>query len=309
MIIPIYNQAHFVVETVQSVLDQTYPNVEVIVVDDGSSDDGALQLTSSFADQISIVRQRNLGPGAAVNAGVRAASGEYVVLLGGDDKCMPERVEHQIEILEGSSSDIVFCRPTLIGDAGEQLSDDQEKVFFRKDVAPVIALEELFFKENFLCAPTATMRADVFKKLGRFHEGLIQLQDYEFWLRALAQGLTLKLFERPVVSYRRHTNNLSSNARGDAAAAEMPVVLLRTLQRGSPLIVREAFGNVLPKNARSNAPLSDFELSLILLAHTRREVRIRGLEFAIDLLEDVDFLQSPIANRLNTFRYIYNSIR
>ena len=307
IIIPIFNHARFAVETVQSALNQTYPNVEIIVVDDGSTDDGALRVATRFADRISIVRQRNLGPSAAVNAGVRAASGKYIVLLGGDDTCAADRVEHQIEILEGSRNDIVFCRPVLIDDASERISDDREPVFFRTDVDSNIALEDLFFKENFLCASTATVRTEVFGQLGNFHEGLIQLQDYEFWLRALAQGLRLRLFDYPVVCYRRHGSNLSSATRSGAAVAEMPVVLLRTLRQGKPSIIRKVFRKLLPHNVPVDAVLSDFEVCLILLAHPRREVRTRGLEFAIDLLENSEFMQSSMGRRLNAFRFLYNS--
>jgi len=307
IVIPIFNHAQFAVETVQSALDQTYQNVEIIVVDDGSTDDGALRVATRFADRVSIVRQRNLGPSTAVNAGVRAASGKYIVLLGGDDMCASDRVEHQIDILEGSRNDIVFCRPVLIDADSQRVSDDSEPVFFRTDVNSNIALEELFFKENFLCASTATVRAEVFGQLGKFHEGLIQLQDYEFWLRALAHGLRLRLFDRPVVSYRRHTRNLSSATRSGAAAGEMPVVLLRTLRQGTPSIIRSAFRTLLPQNVPIDAALSDFEVGLILLAHPRQEVRIRGLELVIDLMENSEFMQSTMGAQLNTFRFLYNS--
>src|SRR5690606_36477927 len=92
VIVPIFNQAKLGVEAVRSVCSQTYKNLQVIVVDDGSTDHSGDTMEKSFGGSITLLRQKNLGPSAAINAGLRVAQGEFICLMGGDDICAPERV-------------------------------------------------------------------------------------------------------------------------------------------------------------------------------------------------------------------------
>jgi GT2 family glycosyltransferase len=307
VIIPIFNHARFAVSTIRSAVEQTYREIEVIVVDDGSTDDGVERVKAAFPHGIRIVQQANRGPSAAINAGLAVANGEYIVLLGGDDVCMPERIEHQIALLGQTNSDVVFCRPMIINDEGERMPDSDAAIFFRPDLKAEISLSQLFFEENFLCAPSATLRASLFDRHGWMHEGLIQLQDFEFWLRICAHGARLRLFDRPVVQYRRHQSNLSTASRDAAANAETPVALMRMLREGDPRILRRAFQSLLPLLVDDCVPLSDFEMALILLAHPRRSVHDRGMALIAALLDDREFMSSPTGRRLNLFRFAYNS--
>src|SRR3712207_1908731 len=98
VVIPCYNQAHFLGEAIESVLAQSYPNVEIIVVDDGSTD-ATSEVARSYP-KVRLVRQENQGLSGARNAGLARSEGEYVVFLDADDRLLPEALETGVEYLE-----------------------------------------------------------------------------------------------------------------------------------------------------------------------------------------------------------------
>lgn len=308
VVIPIFNQAVLGIEAVESVCAQTYSNLQIIVVDDGSTDNSAETLAEHFGNRITILRQSNSGPSAAINAGLRAANGAFIMLMGGDDICTLDRVEYQLQALHEANCDIIFSRPLLIDSVGDSLADSCYPVFFRRIESPNTIFHSLFFEDNFLCAPSAMMKAEVINRVGMFHEGLIQLQDYDYWLRACGKSLSLCISDHRIVAYRRHAGNLSSEARTSAALAEIPYVLERTIDGAQPSSMRAAFKHILIPALDVNKPLSKFEKSMLLLAHPRAEVRVAGLAVAMDIFDD-PIAKNEISSRdVDLFRYIYNSM-
>src|SRR5512145_2536109 len=101
IIIPTYNQARFLPEAIESAIAQTYPAVEIIVVDDGSTDETPA-LLKSYTNQVTTIRQENYGLAAARNAGWRAAYGDYLLFLDSDDRILPDKVERHIERLNAN---------------------------------------------------------------------------------------------------------------------------------------------------------------------------------------------------------------
>ncbi|MGE5423480.1 MAG: glycosyltransferase family 2 protein, partial [Ignavibacteriales bacterium] len=107
VVIATYNCSSYITRAVQSALDQTYPNVEVIVIDDGSTDNTP-EILQSFRDRIRVVFQENRGPAAARNAGLAMAGGKYVAILDADDYWLPERLEKMISVLEDGPYDLLI---------------------------------------------------------------------------------------------------------------------------------------------------------------------------------------------------------
>ncbi|MCU0565412.1 MAG: glycosyltransferase family 2 protein [Oculatellaceae cyanobacterium Prado106] len=122
VIIPVYGVEKYVADTVQSVLEQTYPNFELIIVDDGSPD-RSIEVCRRFKDpRIKILHQDNNGPAAARNLGIRHAKGDYIALLDGDDLWHPEKLAQHVAHLENSPEvGVSFCRSAFIDEAGESL--------------------------------------------------------------------------------------------------------------------------------------------------------------------------------------------
>ncbi|MBZ8181011.1 glycosyltransferase family 2 protein [Oscillatoria salina IIICB1] len=122
VIIPVYKKERYIAATVQSVLAQTYPHFELLIVDDGSPD-RSVEICQQFDDsRIKIIRQANQGVSAALNTGIRHAKGEYIAFLDGDDLWLPENLAKQLEHLEKSPQvGVSFSRSALIDAAGKPL--------------------------------------------------------------------------------------------------------------------------------------------------------------------------------------------
>ncbi|ANN69082.1 glycosyltransferase family 2 protein [Bordetella bronchialis] len=307
VVIPVFNQSRFIGDAVRSVLAEQQGHLEVIVVDDGSTDDSGDKVQSVFGTSVRLIRQANRGPSAAINAGMLAAEGEHIALLGGDDVCLPGRFSRQLAFARSGGHDIVFSWPVLIDGDGRRLPDTAYPVFFDTVPAPDAMLCRLLLRDNFLCAPTVLMRAEAVQRIGLFHEGLIQLQDYDYWLRACGAGCSLGISQERDVQYRRHVRNLSSNDRELGTLAEIPVVIERALDLAEPAVIRAAFRHVFGVGAEPDEPLSAVEKSLFLMAHPRSEVRARGMQRWIGLFDDSSFPSVCERLRLDPFKILYNS--
>lgn len=306
IVIPLFNQESFIVECITSVIEQDYPNIQIIVVDDGSNDSSAECVEKKFGSRVELIRQNNLGPSAAINAGFRVAAGEYIALLGGDDVCTPDRISHQVQTMLSTEHDILFSEPALIDEEGRQLKDDRFPVFYQENGDSVYFLRKLFFDGNFLCAPSAMLKRKVIEQVGAFHCGLIQLQDYDYWLRALANGLSLTLCKHRIVYYRRHRRNLSAENRADAANAETPYILQRILNEGFPGVLRQAFGHILRPGTDMEAPLSEVEKNFLLMAHPLAEVRNAAVTHFLHHVESDASFKDAERYGFNPLQYLYN---
>ncbi len=206
-----YNQERTIRAAVQSAIDQTVPFDEIIVVDDGSTDTTAA-IARSFvnASQVRVLESPRLGPQGALNLGLDATSSDLVFLLGGDDLCLPRRVERQTETLSITGADGVFCLPKLIDEHGRRLRDTVRPGMFELPSEDSLLLQ-LLVRGNFLCAPTAALRVAALPKPPVFNPELRFTQDYDLWLRMLLNGASLCVDEARVVAYRLHHASLSGN--------------------------------------------------------------------------------------------------
>ena len=123
VVIPTYNRATELPSAIESVLGQTYPSVEVIIVDDGSTD-GTEALIQTRFPRVRYLRQSNRGPAAARNAGIKAASGPYIAFLDSDDRWMPQKLERQIGLLrERPEVGLVFSTVRFVSRRGRPVEE------------------------------------------------------------------------------------------------------------------------------------------------------------------------------------------
>lgn len=191
VVIPSYNNANFIEAAIASVRAQDYPLLDIIVVDDGSTDD-TRRLVASMNAGVRYLHQRNQGPPAARNLGLRQARGEVVALLDADDLWPPDKLALQLPVL--------LARP----DTGIVLGLTQ---YFRNGRDGEV-LEELppFFVIQLGCA---LFRTAVFHKVGFFDEGLLYGDDVDWFLRSREQRITTELIGRATIRYRRHADNMT----------------------------------------------------------------------------------------------------
>jgi glycosyltransferase involved in cell wall biosynthesis len=208
VIVPSYNTAEFIAETLASVFRQTFKNFEVIVVNDGSPDTEKLEsVLEPFRLQIIYLKQENRGLSGARNAGVRQARGEYVAFLDSDDTWLPKYLEEQIGFLEKNSGlDAVYCDSRCFGDFR---FSGQTFMQLCPSNGPV-TLESLIAGRCQVCASCTVARHKAVIDAGLFDERLRSVEDWDLWVRMLHRGGTMA-YHRAVLGRRRvHAGALSS---------------------------------------------------------------------------------------------------
>ena len=176
VVLPTYNRGWTLKQAVDSVLDQDYGNIELIVVDDGSTDDTP-QLLSAFGDRLRIIRQANQGVSAARNAGIRAATGELIALLDSDDTWLPGKVTAQVAFFSANPSALICQTEEIWIRNGMRVNPGKRH---RKEAGMI------FEKSLALClvSPSAVMmRKSLLDEVGLFDESLPACEDYDLWLR------------------------------------------------------------------------------------------------------------------------------
>lgn len=209
VIIPTYNRRELVTRAVRSVLAQTRPVEEIIVIDDGSTDGTGLALATEFGDRIRYVRQENGGVSSARNHGLRIARGRYLALLDSDDEWLPEKNRLQIEWLEAHPDfGLVLC-DVIRMDANHR----DFEIFRRRELLPEDGhILKWVLLEPALAPASAVMRRAVYEAVGGFDESLPTAEDLEYHLR-IAAHWKIGVVEVPLVRAMRGHDGLSSLAR------------------------------------------------------------------------------------------------
>jgi glycosyltransferase involved in cell wall biosynthesis len=203
VIIPTYNRVDYLKLALKSVLEQAYKNIEVIVTDDGSTDDTA-KVVADFNDpRIKYFYQKNTSlPAATRNLGLREASGEYIAFLDDDDLWCPEKLEIQVEYLRKHLEYyLVYSNAWFIDENGVRDGLLEKLESFKGGKI----FEELV---RYNCIPqlTVLMKREVFEKIGFFNEDptLRAIEDYEYWLRVALQ-YKIGFVKEPLAMYRVHS--------------------------------------------------------------------------------------------------------
>jgi glycosyltransferase involved in cell wall biosynthesis len=204
IIIPCYNQAHFLGEAIQSVLAQTYTNYEIIVVDDGSPDNTA-EVVARYSN-MRYVRQSNQGLSGARNTGIRQSLGEYLVFLDADDRLMPNALQSGLDCLRiHPESAFVSGHHRYINYDGSLLNEYPPEPI---DDDHYLAL----LKGNYIGMHATVMyRRSIFDRVGGFDTALTSCEDYDLYLR-IARRHAICRHARIVAEYRWHTANMSSDS-------------------------------------------------------------------------------------------------
>jgi glycosyltransferase involved in cell wall biosynthesis len=206
VVIPTYNRADLVGEAIDSALTQDWPELEVIVVDDGSTD-GTPKLLAGYGDRVRVIRQENAGESSARNAGIRSASYELIALLDSDNRWLPGKLRRQMTLFEGGSPpEFSFTAYTAFGDIPRQ-----DVVLDHWDGTQNDALEQLLAG---CCINTSTVLAakSCLTAAGLFDEELRCCQDHDLWLRIAAHGDRVAYLPQPLTEYRVHAHSVSEDA-------------------------------------------------------------------------------------------------
>ncbi len=193
IIIPSYNHAQYLKEAVQSALNQTYPNIEIIIINDGSTDnteDIALSLRAKYPEKIQVITQENRGPSEARNNGIEKSSAPYIVTLDADDILNREMVAECMTNMKSNYADIVYTGYARFG----RLSGTN--------------LWEPFSKNNILyisaCSVVALYKKEVWQKTGGYKQNMNDgYEDWEFWINAYKHSYKFEHLPKVLFYYRR----------------------------------------------------------------------------------------------------------
>lgn len=206
IIIPVYNKATFIRETLDSALAQTYLNTEIILVDDGSTD-GSLEILEHYAKdfpkKIRLFAQKNAGVSSATNKGIQMAKGDYIQFLDADDLLSPDKIKLQLRLLEGEDK-LTMCSCEWVTFLGEPEKHQTWNLKVFKDYSdPVEMVLDLYNQSEMMQPGVYLCTRELIQKAGPWDESLTINQDGEFFLRVMLQAKEV-LFEPTVkVFYRK----------------------------------------------------------------------------------------------------------
>jgi glycosyltransferase involved in cell wall biosynthesis len=207
VVIPTYNRASLVGEAMRSVLAQTFPDFELIVVDDGSTDD-TRSVVAGFKDsRIRYVPQDNMGISGARNTGIRNARGRYVAFLDSDDLWLPQLLEVEVHILDHNpEAGVVYAKAQGIGSDGNLTFESRGYV--QKYSGQT--LKSMLYAD-FTCIQTSLVRRQCFERAGLFDESLTGRVDWDMFLR-LAQHCDFAHVDRVLAHFRTHAQQFTGPA-------------------------------------------------------------------------------------------------
>ncbi len=299
VIIPAYNAAETIQGTLQSVAAQTLQPAEVIVVDDGSSDD-TLAIANAckdlFAtDTLVVLHQENAGAGAARNRAINAASQEYLAFIDADDEWLPEKLTRSMDVMLGGDFTLVAHDFYQITDDGDVQIECARR--FNEADNPFIAL----YQKGFIPSITVVIRRADALAVGRFDDSLRNAQDFELWLALLSRpGASFMIFDEPLA---RYSNN--------------PVGIMSFTDRRLRCVTEIAIRYITALRAHTSFPILAMWLRLIAVhkeafeAHRSNGRVVRaagvGVKFAVSMIRETitaTFIKSGPTPRQNALSEI-----
>jgi len=225
VVIPLYNKARYVCCAVQSVLNQSFPDFEVIVVDDGSTDDGAELINAIIDPRIRVVRQSNAGVSAARNLGISLAYGEWVAFLDADDWHHPEHLACLVSAQKHwPDADAVASNFLLVADKEGPWPPDWPVFSKAPHIELITDLPRRWMAGPSLCSSSVAVRTRQLQKMQPcFPLNEAQAEDLDFWFR-LAEQTSIALVHAPRVAYRIDVDESLST---QATAIKMPCAFER----------------------------------------------------------------------------------
>jgi glycosyltransferase involved in cell wall biosynthesis len=240
VVIPNYNHGRYIGETIDHIVRQTFEDWELVVVDDGSTDD-SLDVLSRYQPRVQVIRAGHHGPAAARNRAIEATDSEYIAFMDADDLCEAGKFELQMRRLEGEQLDLVASALSFIDAMGWPIPGLWASPPNARNGYWASLLER-----NWIGTPSVMLRRSVLETTGLFDTQFSHAEDYDLWLR-IGRAHSIGYIEAPLVQCRRHAGNTSididSHQRFERIA----------LQKVDPDSARQAFGRLYPGQQERDA--------------------------------------------------------
>lgn len=239
VIVPTYNRREWIGECLDSVLAQTYPNIEIVVVDDRSTDDTVewLRGESRYQGITLHLQEQNGGASLARNTGIGISKGELIVFIDSDDMLRPNHVETAVRHFDGNPQLGLFCcDSTMIDQVGDVILDGKTWHNNLSEIKKVTvetgfrALADVFVFSN--CFPGFTLRREVFETLGGFDQSIFPADDYDLALRVAGSDYKVFYLHEPLCLRREHDGQCSGIFNSVKTQVELINALERAVKQG-----------------------------------------------------------------------------
>lgn len=216
VIIPSFNQGRFLERTLLSLINQTYPNIEIILIDGGSSDN-TIDIIKRYSKYLKFwVSEPDKGQSNAINKGLKVAEGKYATWLCSDDILFPDGIEKMVEALEKNPD----C--SLVYGGGVYI-DENNKIIKKFSFTDMTLEKLLYHKHSTIAQPSSLIRMETLKKVGDLDESLNYCMDYDLWIRLIKIGNFLNLGDIIISGYRLHNNSKTVGAYTKMALEKIKV--------------------------------------------------------------------------------------
>lgn len=209
IIIPVYNGSNYLSEAIESALSQTYKNIEIIVVNDGSNDDGATEkIALSYGDKIKYIWKENGGSSSALNIGIENMTGEYFSWLSHDDLYTSKKIEKSVEKIQFDISErqIIICGSDLIDESGNKIFHPKREL--DGDFTSTQILKKLIANYG-INGCSVLIPKSVIDRVGFFNEQFIYVNDVDYWYRIILNDCVFTCFTDKLVKNRIHNEQVS----------------------------------------------------------------------------------------------------
>ena len=240
IIIPTYNRSQLIGRSIKSVLNQTYRDFELIVVDDGSTDDTEKVVAGFKDERIRYVqREKNGGEAAARNTGIKAAKSDYIAYQDSDDEWLPEKLARQVELLRDALPEVGVIY------TGFWKVDNQKKTYipFSWVRQKNGNIHEELLNGNFIGSPVALIKKECFDRVGPFDERLRNLVDWEMWLR-ISKLYHFRCVDEPLAIAHYNSGNVSYNPSSLIEALELVLEKHRDKFEGEKKLLAKHWMNI-----------------------------------------------------------------
>jgi glycosyltransferase involved in cell wall biosynthesis len=202
----VYNAERYIGETLTAILSQTRPPEEIVVIDDGSTDETPAEL-ARFRGEVRVVRQENSGYAGSFNRGAVEAKCDYIANCDADDVWEPEKLERQVDALRAHPQiDFAFSGARFFG-----LTEGPRAPYPGEGLLEAGDFAKRLYRQNFVCTSSTVIRRSLCLKVGTFRDRAAPCEDYDFWLRTLMAGAVSFYDPAVLVAYRTHAQQVSSD--------------------------------------------------------------------------------------------------
>ncbi len=300
VIMPSFNHEDFVETAVRSVLDQSLRDLELIAVDDASTDGTLARLSDIRDPRLRVVPLRSNREAHGRNLALQHARGRYVAFQNSDDVWTPDKLERQIQLLETKrDSAACFTQVEIIGADGQPAAGTFLDRLFRGSALPRVEWLRLFFEAgNCLCISSALARADLIRRVGGFRGRLVQLGDYDLWVRLAAFGDIL-MVEAPLTRMR-HTGGGNFSAPSPGHLRRSTIEHTEVLLRFTEELLARQLSDIFPETVDRAMVPGEAVLALALSARGRSIPHDLFADHVIAAVLDDAAARSRAVNRYGT---------